>query len=538
MKLKFFQLFFCFTLLTIGILSCQKKESYNDLVLSTMEMKLKKGESGTFTINDGSNSYQVKSDNPAIATATLKEKTVTVSAIKSGSTVIVVTDELSGQIERVRISIDIAPLKLSANLLTIKALETQSIQIEQGSGDYQVVSEAPQIASVSLSGNTISVTGVGIGTAWLEIEDKESHQKQRAQVIVEPARYETNISTLLNLFLQPKGTLPEKLALSLLDYKKDKLSENYIFCTSTEKIETTLEYLAVNKNTWFYNVKPQKKEEHKDFYNKISDLLWKDANLKFISAQIGQYDKNGNTIEGNIKVFVKADEFRAAAKQVDMDKALLRIGFIAQDVVFEIRIDKGLAGLCLRPLWLHDIYKWYHFRYIKTNFEEQLLDLFFVVKSSGFIPPVLQLFMAEGKDRNNQLFNLVFFAQRGEPITQIEASYFELNNKLEDAIRYWQELLLAPDVEERFGSFEGTVILPRSNEGNPTRLTSLKATIDWVKNNDLSDVGAVMPIFRIEGERVIIPQLNSYGMVIVMGLLKVEAAQTGYGKALYSLMKK
>ena len=71
------------------------------------------------------------------------------------------------------------------------------------------------------------------------------------------------------------------------------------------------------------------------------------------------------------------------------------------------------------------------------------------------IPPIYQLMIFAGADRNDIPFNLVLFAQPGMPVEKIEAAY-----TLDEAQMkaYWIAMLESPDAETEMGVFEQTIV--------------------------------------------------------------------------------
>ena len=74
--------------------------------------------------------------------------------------------------------------------------------------------------------------------------------------------------------------------------------------------------------------------------------------------------------------------------------------------------------------------------------------------------------------------------------------------------------------KQQFGKFENTVILPLDETTEPIQLSSIKETIDWVKNNDIASVDCVIPMFRTEDGWVISPQLNVRGFAMTISALE------------------
>lgn len=77
----------------------------NDLQISSTELSLVKGNSGTVEITSGNDSYTVESSDPSVATATLSGNTITIEALKAGQTTITVTDTQSSQTATIAVTV-------------------------------------------------------------------------------------------------------------------------------------------------------------------------------------------------------------------------------------------------------------------------------------------------------------------------------------------------------------------------------------------------------------------------------------------------
>ena len=154
---------------------------------------------------------------------------------------------------------------------------------------------------------------------------------------------------------------------------------------------------------------------------------------------------------------------------------------------------------------------WYAENFIGRDFDELLTEYYFSVKSAGMIPPIYQLMIFAGADRNDIPFNLVLFAQPDTPVEKIEAAY-----TLDEAQMkaYWIAMLESPDAD---------------SAREPMILRSIAETVEWIRDDDFAGVESVMPIFRVSDERVIIPQVSSDGsgqknLTVTMAVLAAEGA--------------
>lgn len=160
---------------------------------------------------------------------------------------------------------------------------------------------------------------------------------------------------------------------------------------------------------------------------------------------------------------VSLDELQSVLERADFSKEALRVGFLTAAVSVEISISCGEAALIVRPLSFGDNWMWYAENFIGRDFDELLTEYYFSVKSAGMIPPIYQLMIFAGADRNDIPFNLVLFAQPDTPVEKIEAAY-----TLDEAQMkaYWIAMLESPDAETEMGVFEQTIVFIPTVRGN------------------------------------------------------------------------
>ena len=102
----------------------------NDLQLSSTELSLVKGNSGTVEITSGNDSYTVESSDPSVATATLTGNTITIEALKAGQTTITVTDTQSSQTATIAVTV-----KEGGSFLEGQIVMTRKLLVHHG-GSY------------------------------------------------------------------------------------------------------------------------------------------------------------------------------------------------------------------------------------------------------------------------------------------------------------------------------------------------------------------------------------------------------------------
>lgn len=76
------------------------------------------------------------------------------------------------------------PLSLSMSSVELNIGETAIVEITAGNGSYQVSCSATNVATASLSGNAITITGVAPGTAVVKVTDTATDKSQDISVTV------------------------------------------------------------------------------------------------------------------------------------------------------------------------------------------------------------------------------------------------------------------------------------------------------------------------------------------------------------------
>ena len=150
------------------------------LQVSTSSLSLEAGWTRTVTIESGSGSYKVESDNEKVATAYVYDNLISINALSIGDATITVTDTKSGQTETIIVTVTVS-LQLSATELTLVAGNNGTIEITLGSGEYGVTNLNSDIAKATLEGTTITIEAMAEGEAKVVVTDMQTGQ----QVIID-----------------------------------------------------------------------------------------------------------------------------------------------------------------------------------------------------------------------------------------------------------------------------------------------------------------------------------------------------------------
>lgn len=98
------------------------------------------------------------------------------------------------------------PLTLSQKDVKMRIEESKKIVITNGSGNYSVISDNKKVAKATLSGKTITINALAIGTTTIIVEDLDSNQKSDILVqIINKKDHNCPVAEAIDLGL-PSGT--------------------------------------------------------------------------------------------------------------------------------------------------------------------------------------------------------------------------------------------------------------------------------------------------------------------------------------------
>ena len=175
--------------------------SATNLVLSEHALTLNVGETAIVRVLSGSGKYSVSSSALDYATATTEwdmdhnYQLVIIRGIGQGKANITVTDMNTGQTATVNVTVQAATasLNLDPMSLTLTVGETGNVWIS-GSGYYSVKSSNTAIATVTRSGNMLSINGIHPGTATVTVTDTQTNQSKSVAVTVKAAAASLTLS--------------------------------------------------------------------------------------------------------------------------------------------------------------------------------------------------------------------------------------------------------------------------------------------------------------------------------------------------------
>ncbi|MFZ6688595.1 beta strand repeat-containing protein [Undibacterium sp. SXout11W] len=135
------------------------------------------GASTTYVVSGGTAPYTAVSSNTSVLTSTISGSNMQLTGVASGSATVTIKDATGAPLPVITVTVSggssnaLYTTAPSAVQIAIGAGNAPQYQIFGGVPTYTVVSSATSIATVALSGNTFTVTGVAAGTANIVVTD-------------------------------------------------------------------------------------------------------------------------------------------------------------------------------------------------------------------------------------------------------------------------------------------------------------------------------------------------------------------------------
>lgn len=148
-------------------------EPVNTLELTPSKVEIAPEETATVIIGSGMAPFEVSSSNTKIATATSKDKTITITGVAEGSTVVKVTDK-SKQTGQVIVTVKEASSSLTVDKESAELAvgTTVDVAVLDGIAPYAVAVEDSEIATASVEDSKITIKGIKAGKTAVTVTDK------------------------------------------------------------------------------------------------------------------------------------------------------------------------------------------------------------------------------------------------------------------------------------------------------------------------------------------------------------------------------
>lgn len=176
--------FLCALLLVATLVGCKDNDPIpKDLKTEVQTLDVEKGGTASFLITEGNDKYTVTSDHPEVATASVKDNTVSVTGISQGTATLIVTDTPTGKTVQVVVTVT-GDIVLSAGQLHVEKDSVAMFTITEGNGAYALSFDNTGIAKASIEDGTVTVTGVSKGKTNLTVTDNRTNKKASIAITV------------------------------------------------------------------------------------------------------------------------------------------------------------------------------------------------------------------------------------------------------------------------------------------------------------------------------------------------------------------
>ncbi|CAN5445352.1 hypothetical protein BH11PSE11_BH11PSE11_30820 [soil metagenome] len=181
------------------------------------------GLNSTYSISGGKAPYTVSSSNQTVATTSITGNDFTITGVAAGSAQVIVLDSVGTAVTiAVTVSGGPTPTALfttSPSAITIAIGEASAFTIGGGTMPYAATTSNASVANVSVNGSSLTITGVGAGTAQVLVFDAfgtsvtiavTTSQVASSAISVSPEGATGNVGDVLS-FVVSGGTAPYTL---------------------------------------------------------------------------------------------------------------------------------------------------------------------------------------------------------------------------------------------------------------------------------------------------------------------------------------
>ncbi len=165
----------CALLLAVVAASCSNDDGNSvTLRFNPSSVSVFVGGSSDVKVSGGSAKYMVKSGDETIAKASVKDSTITVNGVKAGKTMLLVTDTAYkvSKVLSVTVIDKASALLFDKTSVSEKVGVKTEIVVKNGAAPFTATSSDEKIATATVSGSTVTVNAVAVGTATIKVCDK------------------------------------------------------------------------------------------------------------------------------------------------------------------------------------------------------------------------------------------------------------------------------------------------------------------------------------------------------------------------------
>ena len=157
---------------------------YAPFSVSPGEVTMSVGGTATLDIIGGYSLYEAVSANSEVVNASLNGATVTLSAVAAGETTVTVKDVQTFRAIEVPVKVNYNSLMISSSELSLVVGDQGMVSITSGNGSYTVRSSDAGVATATLSGISVKVAAISVGTATITVTDRLSGKTSTIKVTV------------------------------------------------------------------------------------------------------------------------------------------------------------------------------------------------------------------------------------------------------------------------------------------------------------------------------------------------------------------
>lgn len=144
------------------------------LTVSPTSLSLTAGNTASIAVSNASGTVTAMSSAPSIATVTYANGVASVAGLKAGSATITVTDSRTSKTVAVTVAAASVSLSVSPSFVAVSVGNTGTATVSNASGTVTATSSDLSVATVSISGNTVSIKGIKVGTAAITVKDSKT----------------------------------------------------------------------------------------------------------------------------------------------------------------------------------------------------------------------------------------------------------------------------------------------------------------------------------------------------------------------------
>ncbi len=160
-----------------SFVSCNNDDDTPSVTLkfNPSSVAVKVGETATAVVSGGSGNYTIKAGDATVATATVASSNITVTGVKAGKTVLLVTDATNkvSKTLSVTVSEKLSGLNFDKTSVSAAVGKTAEVTISNGTAPYTVTSSDEKVCTATISDKKITITAVKAGTATVTVKDSK-----------------------------------------------------------------------------------------------------------------------------------------------------------------------------------------------------------------------------------------------------------------------------------------------------------------------------------------------------------------------------